>query len=55
MNDDEEYFVLTEQACMQFALQDFGINVSTVMADAIKQRFMELMIGAGHIGVKKDD
>lgn len=53
MNDEEEYFVLTEQACMQLALQDFGINVSIRMADAIKQTFMDLMIGAGHIGVKE--
>lgn len=52
--DEEEYYVITEQGCMQLALEEFGINVSTVMADAIKQRFMKLMINAGHIGVNED-
>lgn len=53
MAEKETYFVLTEQACMQLALKDFGIDVSLKMAESIEADFMELMIRAGHIGTNE--
>ena len=43
----EEVYRLTEAACMQEALKDFGINVSTTMAGAIEKVFMDYMVKAG--------
>lgn len=45
----EEKYRLTEQACMQAVLADFGIDVSLPMAKAIMEEFMELMVKQGHI------
>lgn len=45
----EEGYRLTEAACMQLALSDFNIEVSTKMAGAIEKVFMEYMMNAGHI------
>lgn len=45
----EEIYRLTEAACMQEALKDFGINVSTTMAGAIEKVFMDYMVKAGYI------
>lgn len=45
---EEERYVLTEAACMKEALADFGVNVSMPMAKGIEDRFMELMVAAGH-------
>lgn len=47
--DENATFVLTEQACMKEALSDFGIDVSIHMAEAIKNRFLELMLNYKHI------
>lgn len=49
----EEKYRLTEAACMQLALDDFGIEVSTKMAGAIEKVFMDYMMNAGHI--EKED
>lgn len=45
----EETYRLTEAACMQEALKDFGIEVSTTMAGAIEGVFMDYMMKAGYI------
>lgn len=49
--DDPEgkRYVLTESYIMQLALKDFNIEVSTPMARAIKNRFLELMLQHGHM------
>lgn len=53
--NDDDNFHLTEQGCMYAALNDFGINVSTVMAKAIADRFMELMVLHGHAKKAEDE
>lgn len=45
----EGLFKLSEASCMQFALKEFGIDVSTTMAGAIEQVFMDYMVKAEHI------
>lgn len=45
----EKVYRLTEAACMQEALKDFGIDVSTTMAGAIEKVFMDYMAKAGYI------
>lgn len=50
----EGLFRLSEASCMQFALKEFGIDVSTTMAGAIEQVFMDYMIKADHVK-KLDD
>lgn len=51
----QQVFRLTEQACMAMALEDFGIDVSLAAAKAIKDRFVELMVKAGHIEQKESE
>lgn len=53
--NDDDRFVLTEQACMKEALSDLGIDVSIHMAEAIKDRFIEIMMLQGHIRRAKND
>lgn len=57
LNDDveskEESYRLTQEACMQLALKDFNIKVSSTMADAIMNEFFRLMVLHGYL--KKED
>lgn len=45
----EKVYRLTEAACMQEALKDFGIDVSMTMAAAIEKVFMDYMVKSGYI------
>lgn len=49
----EEKYRLTEAACMQSALSDFGIEVSVKMAGAIEKVFLDYMVKAGYIEKEK--
>lgn len=49
MKKEEEVYILTEQSCMQTAMQDFGFEVNIHVAKAIMDRFLELMIMFGYI------
>lgn len=53
MPKKEEKYRLTQQACMMLALQDFGIEVSPVMAEAIMNEFFRLMVLHGYL--RKED
>ncbi len=55
INEDEERYVLTEQALMQLTLNDFKIDVSLPMAKAIYEAFMECMMKAGYIDYVGDE
>lgn len=49
----EESYRLTQNACMKLTLEEFGIDVSQVMAEAIMNEFFRLMILQGHL--RKED
>lgn len=51
----EETFVLTEQMCMNLALNEFAIKTSLPMSKAIMERFLELMMLHGHIKKEGDE
>ena len=53
-NSKDEHYVLTEEACMMVALEDFGINVNIHVAKAIKDRFFDLMVNHGHVKKVED-
>ncbi len=51
---EDERYVLTQSYIMQLSLKDFNIEVSTPMARAIKDRFLELMLQHGHMRIDND-
>lgn len=50
---EEEKFVLTPQACMQYALHKHGVDVTLPEAKEICYSFLEIMDAHGHIKRKK--
>lgn len=49
----KEEYRLTQNACMKLTLQEFGIDVSQVMAEAIMNEFFRLMVLHGYL--RKED